>query len=311
MSALHDAILGTVADGILGLDNKGAILFANPAAERMLLSAANGLVGRHIHDFLRQTETHSDWDSHPLAGPHDGSTTLCRECDLFQRHGGTSFPVAYTASPLDFEGSGRFGWVLVFQDITERKKAEEELIFTARYDTLTGLPNRVMFQDYLAKALSRAERGARHLALLFLDLDGFKAVNDTLGHLAGDQLLQMVAQRLVKCVRVGDLVSRLGGDEFTIVVEDGGPDQLTILAEKIVRVLEAPFDLSGQAAYVSASIGIALYPQCGNNAHTLIQKADSAMYAVKKGGRKGHRFCCLSACETAGCGLQPLAGRGA
>lgn len=304
LNALHHAILGTVADGILGIDGNGGVLFANPAAERMLLSAEGGLVGRHLRDFLRQPDPLSAWHDHALAGPHDGGTTLCRECDLFERHGGTSFPVAYTASPLDFEGSGRFGWVLVFQDITERKKVEEELILTARYDTLTGLPNRVMFLDYLAKALSRAERGGRHLALLFLDLDGFKAVNDTLGHLAGDQLLQSVAQRLVKCVRVGDLVSRLGGDEFTLVVEDSGPDQLATLAEKIIRMLEAPYDLGGHPAHVSASIGIALYPECGRDAHTLIQKADGAMYAVKKAGKKGHRFCCSSDCTSATCGFR-------
>jgi diguanylate cyclase (GGDEF)-like protein/PAS domain S-box-containing protein len=304
LNALHDAILGTVADGILGLDGTGTILFANPAAERMLLSSSSGLVGRSLRDFLRQTDPHATWDGHPLTKPHDGAATLCRECDLFQRHGGSSFPVAYTASPLDFEGGGAFGWVLVFQDITERKKVEEDLIYTARYDTLTGLPNRVMFQDYLAKALARAERGTRHLALLFLDFDGFKAVNDTLGHLAGDQLLQLAAQRLVKSVRIGDLVSRLGGDEFTIVVEDARPTQLVNLAEKILRMLDAPFDLNGHTARISASIGIAVYPECGEDAHTLLQRADNAMYEVKKSGKRDFRFCCQGPCGATGCGFE-------
>jgi diguanylate cyclase (GGDEF)-like protein/PAS domain S-box-containing protein len=291
LSALHEAILGTVADGIVGVATDSRILFANPAAGRMLLSSSDQLTGRHLTEFLRQADPRADWSSHPLSEPHDGSVTVCRESDVFIRVGGSSFPVSYTASPLDFEGDGRFGWVLVFHDITERKQAEEELIQTARYDTLTGLPNRSMFQDYFAKALSRAARGAQHLALLFLDLDGFKAVNDTHGHLAGDQLLQSVAQRLVKCVRAGDLVSRLGGDEFTIILEDSVPGQLTALAEKIIRVLEAPIHFGGQTAHISASIGIALYPECGSDEHTLIQLADAAMYEVKRAGRRGYRFC--------------------
>jgi diguanylate cyclase (GGDEF)-like protein/PAS domain S-box-containing protein len=297
LSALHDAILGTVADGILGIDRSGAILFANPSAEKMLLSDRGALVGRHMSDFLHQDDPLASWDTHPLAADHDGETTLCRECDTLRRFDGHSFPVAYTASPLDFNGGGRYGWVLVVQDITERKKSEEELILTARYDTLTGLPNRVMFQDYLAKALSRAERGSRRLALLFLDLDGFKEVNDTLGHFNGDLLLKQVGQRLAKSVRAGDLVSRLGGDEFTIVVEDSDSDQIAGMARKLIQILDDPYDLGGKTAHISASIGIALYPECGNTLQALLQRADNAMYQVKKAGKKGHSFCCESRCQ--------------
>ncbi len=291
LGALHDAILGTVADGILGIDAEGLILFANPAAERMLLCAKARLIGRSITDFLRQgDDTTPDWRNHPLSAINDGAVSLRRETDLFRRNGGTSFPTAYTASPLDFGGDGRFGWVLVFQDITERKIAEQELIQTARYDTLTGLPNRLMFHDYLSKGLSRANRGDWHLALMFLDLDGFKEVNDTLGHFAGDQLLQMVAQRLIKCVREGDLVSRYGGDEFTIVAEGCRRDQFKMVARKILQTLEAPYDLGGHPARLSASIGIALYPEGGSDAHTLIQKADAAMYRAKQSGKNRVEF---------------------
>jgi diguanylate cyclase (GGDEF)-like protein/PAS domain S-box-containing protein len=288
---LHQAILGTVADCIVGVDAEGVLLFANPASERMLHCPEGKLRGRLLADFLRQEDPRALWSSHPLAQPHHGSVSVCRESDVFLRAGGTSFPAAYTASSLDFSGDGHYGWVLVFQDISERKQADEELIKTARYDTLTGLPNRLMFQDYFARCLSRVARTTQHLGLLFVDLDGFKAVNDTLGHLAGDQLLQLVAQRLVKCVRAADMVSRFGGDEFIVILEDCDPGFLTMLAGRILRELGLPYSLGDHAAHITASIGIALHPQCGSDQHTLIQKADAAMYEVKKQGKNGCRLC--------------------
>jgi len=291
LDKLNEAILGTVADGIVGIDADGRIRFANSASERMLLFDLNQLNGRHLTELLRQTDPRADWTAHPLSKPHDGSASVHRECDLFQRAGGTSFPVGYTASPLDFEGDGRYGWVLVFHDISERKQAEEELIKTARYDTLTGLPNRLMFQDYLSKSLARVARNQQHLALFFLDLDGFKAVNDNLGHLAGDKLLQLVAQRLVKCVREGDLVSRFGGDEFTIILEDCDAAKLVAFAQRIVHELEEPFNLDGQIAQISASAGMTLFPECGCDETTLIQSADAAMYKAKKSGKNGYGLC--------------------
>ena len=186
------------------------------------------------------------------------------------------------------DGSNRVG--ILFKDITERKISEQELITSALYDKLTGLANRTMFRDYLTKALARAERVKHPLALLFLDLDGFKAVNDTLGHQAGDNLLRAIAQRLLSCVRAGDLVSRLGGDEFTIILENCPPNHVPAFAEKILRVLEAPVDLEGHAAQLSASIGIVTYPECAASEETLIQRADAAMYAVKKDGKKGYQL---------------------
>jgi len=290
LGILQEAILRTVADGIVGVDADGVVLFANPAAERMLHYPDGMLPGCWLTDLLRPEDPLADWLDHPLAQPHDGTKTVRCETDQFERVGGTSFPAAYTASSLDFEGTGKFGWVLVFRDITERKQVEEELIKTARYDPLTGLPNRLMFQDYFARCLSRTARQDRPLALLFLDLDGFKQVNDLHGHLVGDQLLQIVAQRLVKCVRGGDLVSRFGGDEFTIVLEDCDPALLPVLGERINCELAEAFDLSGQSVTITASIGIALHPQCGADAHTLIQKADAAMYEAK---RRGKSFCAL------------------
>jgi diguanylate cyclase (GGDEF)-like protein/PAS domain S-box-containing protein len=289
MSDLSEAILHTVADGIMGVNADGRILFANPAAERMLLCDASHICGRHITEFLRQADHREDWSDHPLTAAHRAAT-VCRDCDVLQRASGASFPASYTASPLDFEGNGRLGWVIVFQDITQRKHEEEELVKTAQYDSLTGIPNRLMFQDFFAKSLKRLARKSQRLALFFLDLDNFKAVNDSHGHLMGDQVLQMVAQRLVKCVREGDLVSRFGGDEFTLLIEDCEPAQLGEFAHRIIAEMELPLVLGCVSAHLSASIGIAVYPECGSDEHTLLQKADAAMYRVKKEGKHGFAF---------------------
>ncbi|SRR5579859_674989 len=177
-------------------------------------------------------------------------------------------------------GSNKVG--IFFKDISARKQVEAELVKMARHDALTGLPNRAMLYDYLGKALARSDRAHQKLALLFLDLDGFKAVNDALGHHSGDILLRLVAQRLLLCMREGDLVCRLGGDEFTIVLEDCQPGTLAMLFDKIIRVIEAPYDLDGAEAQISTSIGIAIYPDDTKEMDELIQLADASMYALKK-----------------------------
>jgi len=186
------------------------------------------------------------------------------------------------------EKSDRVG--LLFKDITAQKNNEQKLIIAALYDRATSLPNRAMFRDYFTKALARAERDKHNVALLFLDLDGFKAINDTLGHHAGDTLLCVVAERLSSSVRAGDLVCRFGGDEFAVILENCQPDWLKIIAERFLRTLEMPINLDGQAAQISASIGIVTYPKSGSDEETLIRKADEAMYSVKKEGKSGYRI---------------------
>ena len=288
---LHQTILHTVADGVIGVNADGSVLFANHSAERMLLATPNALAGRHITQLLWIDGSQSDWTVHPLATTFNHKASLCRDSDCLRRENGELFPVSYTASPLDLEDTTFSGWVMVFQDITERKKAEHELNRIAHFDTLTGLANRAMFHEYLEKAISRAERAGRQLALFFIDLDGFKEVNDKHGHHAGDELLQIAAKRLEECVRSGDIVSRLGGDEFTLIVEDSRYDSLESQAKKILDAIEVPYTLLGSLeARVSASIGIAFYPQCGEDAYLLIESADKAMYEVKKSGKNGYRI---------------------
>lgn len=174
----------------------------------------------------------------------------------------------------------------------ERRQAEDRLQVMAHYDALTLLPNRVLFHDRLAQALARAERNDELVALLFLDLDRFKAINDTLGHDSGDQLLREVSVRLRQCVRAMDTVARLGGDEFTVILEQiSDPADAASVAAKIVETLSAsPVLLQEQEAFVSPSIGITIYPADAGDAETLIKNADSAMYRAKEAGGNGYRF---------------------
>ncbi|MDP5238049.1 diguanylate cyclase [Uliginosibacterium sp. 31-16] len=175
--------------------------------------------------------------------------------------------------------------------VIERHQAEDRLQLMAHSDALTHLPNRLAFHDRLKQALARAERNRGLIALLFLDLDQFKAVNDTLGHSAGDLLLREVSSRLRQCVREVDTVARLGGDEFTLILEQiSTPENAVTVAAKIIEALTAPFLLGGQEARVSPSIGIAIYPLDGDNADRLIKHADSAMYRAKEAGGNGYRF---------------------
>jgi diguanylate cyclase (GGDEF)-like protein len=183
------------------------------------------------------------------------------------------------------------GWVLVIDDVTERKEAEERIRYMALYDALTDLPNRVLFRDRLRHAIARAQRAGTLVAVMFLDLDRFKAINDTLGHAIGDQLLQVVAQRLRNCVRASDTIARLGGDEFTVILTGLTKTQdAAHVAQKILDTLSEPIYLDGRELYTSTSIGITLYPSDTSDVDSLIKYADVAMYRTKNQGRNSYTF---------------------
>ncbi len=179
----------------------------------------------------------------------------------------------------------------VARDITERMKADQLISYQAYHDILTDLPNRVLFRDRLNLAVLQAKRNGSELALMFIDLDRFKLVNDTLGHAVGDVLLQQAALRLKACLRRGDTLARLGGDEFTAVLPELSNRQDAVLvAEKFLESLRQPFELGGQMIHISASIGIAVYPADGDSIDELISNSDIAMYHAKGGGKDGHSF---------------------
>lgn len=182
-------------------------------------------------------------------------------------------------------------FIAAFADISRLKEAEERIHQMAYYDTLTGLPNRVLAQDRLQQALLKARRTGSRLAVLFLDLDHFKQVNDNLGHAAGDHLLQAAALRLSDTVRGSDTVARLGGDEFLILLEDlPSPETAGQIATKLVAALRSPFEVDGHEVHIGSSIGIALYPEHGEDAVKLVRNADAAMYRAKEGGRNRYEI---------------------
>jgi diguanylate cyclase (GGDEF)-like protein/PAS domain S-box-containing protein len=179
----------------------------------------------------------------------------------------------------------------ISRDIRARLAIEEKLAHLAQFDALTGLPNRNLFQDRLAQAMATAKRNGWSMAVLFIDLDRFKLVNDTLGHAAGDKLLQEAAERLRSCIRASDTVGRLGGDEFAAILSElGKPRDAGLVAQKIIDVFKRPFDLEGKETYVSASVGITLYPADSNNAEALVVNADAAMYRAKQQGRNNYQY---------------------
>jgi diguanylate cyclase (GGDEF)-like protein/PAS domain S-box-containing protein len=184
-----------------------------------------------------------------------------------------------------------FGTYGVARDITDRKRAEEMISYQAYHDILTDLPNRILFKDRLGLAVIQAKRKLTELAVMFIDLDRFKLVNDTLGHVKGDELLQQAARRLKECLRKGDTLARHSGDEFTIVLPElRDRADARAIADKFQEALQTPFDLDGHVVHISASIGIAVYPSDGDSIEELLRHADIAMYQVKAQGKNGHSF---------------------
>jgi diguanylate cyclase (GGDEF)-like protein/PAS domain S-box-containing protein len=181
--------------------------------------------------------------------------------------------------------------IWMIEDRSQQKLAEERARFLATHDTLTSLPNRALFDEMLGRAIEAARRYARCFALLFIDLDGFKAVNDTLGHDAGDALLKEIGARLVRCVRAGDIVARYGGDEFVVLVQEvSEAGQVATVAGKILAAASQPAVVTGKECLVSASIGISLYPSDAPDAQALLKSADAAMYVAKQRGKNNYQF---------------------
>lgn len=291
---LHEHILQSVSDGVHVIDVNGIVLMENAASASMLGWCNDCLVGKHGHMAIHHH--HADLTEHALtdcpiyATITDGLTRHIKD-DVFWRQDGTSFPVEYTTAPLRDDRGAIYGATVVFRDVTELKEAQARLLRMAQCCPLTDLPNRALFSDRLKLALALAKRNQKKLALLFIDLDKFKPVNDTLGHAMGDALLQKAAKRMSACVRNSDTVARLGGDEFVVLlpVVDGPEDALSV-AEKIRLALHEPFELEGNEVQISASMGVAIYPENGVDELALTKSADLAMYAVKAEGRNGVRL---------------------
>jgi diguanylate cyclase (GGDEF)-like protein/PAS domain S-box-containing protein len=202
---------------------------------------------------------------------------------------GHVFWVLLSAQPMRY---GEAVCLLVaLTNIDDRKRMQDDMRRKAMHDPLTGLPNRAMFLESLERAVAKARRRASHFSVLFIDLDRFKEVNDTMGHHAGDTLLKTISERLGLAVRQSDLVARLGGDEFVVLIEEhGGPEEVMIVAQKILSMLQRPVLIDWREVEISGSIGIASYPEDGNDIDTLVKNADAAMYQAKERGRDNFQF---------------------
>lgn len=285
---LSAAVTNNVLDAIMITDHRGTIININPAFERITGYLREEIIDhepsiihsrRHDETFFQQL-----WQSLYENGQWEGEMWN-------RRKDGEVFPCIARVSAIRNQQGQILNFVYVFTDISERKEYEEKLTHMAYFDALTRLPNRILFLDRLNQSLHLASRNREKLAVLFIDLDGFKQVNDQLGHNIGDQLLQEVAGRLLKSVRDSDTVSRLAGDEFAIILHEIS-DQATVeqLAHKILTTLSQPFMLEGNEANISGSIGIALYPGDSNQAEGLLKRADEAMYQAKHMGKNSFFF---------------------
>lgn len=283
----------------------------NPGSNRFTMSnELCRLVGIRPHDFAGTFEAFLDFvhpDDRPVV--NDALEKLIAQhapCDIDHRvvlPNGTDFIIHLQAEGVREEETGELTVIGTAQDITERKQAERAIHRLAYYDSLTGLANRVLFKDRLSNALSYADRHHQHLATLFIDLDRFKVINDTLGHTVGDRLLTHVAERLSESVRQSDSVgrhadhepphalARLGGDEFTILLTAlPAPEDAGRVARRILESLAHPFSIDGHEIFISASIGISIFPTDGSTVEALLKNADTAMYHAKEQGRNNCQF---------------------
>lgn len=281
-----DSILRTILDGIVIIDERGLIRSVNPSSGRVFGYTAEEMVGKNVSMLIPKPyrEEHDGFILRYLqTGEHKVIGTGFREVEGLRRDG-TVFPLEISLSEVRF-GKHRHFMALV-RDITQRKEAEALLVHLAHYDALTGLPSRTLFRDRATHAILHASRVGRLLAVLYLDLDYFKSVNDRLGHEAGDQVLKIVGQRIIGCLRATDMASRLGGDEFVVVLNDllNTNDAFGVV-KTLLEALAKPFDLSGKESCLTVSIGVAFYPADGEDLDSLLKEADAAMYRAKERGR--------------------------
>jgi diguanylate cyclase (GGDEF)-like protein len=208
-----------------------------------------------------------------------------------RRKSGEIYPKWLSIAVVRNEQGDISNYIALFSDITERRASLERIQHLAHYDALTNLPNRALLNDLLDVAVVGAKRTHVKFAVVFLDLDRFKYVNDTMGHHVGDVLLQAVAERLQKCVRESDTVARLGGDEFVILLNNISQESdVALVAEKVIDLIGKPFMIAGYQADIGCSIGISIYPTHGSDRFTLLRQADAAMYLAKEKGRNNFQF---------------------
>lgn len=296
----HRYLVHSSPDLIYSLDTEGRFTFVNNAVERILGFTKQELLGKHysaiVHDedVLDVAKLFNERRTGERSSR--GVELRLKRTDDSRLHSPKrSVPVELNAMGMydnDSAGQRRFiGTYGVVRDIADRKRAEKTIAYQAYHDLLTALPNRALFQDRLAQAMTQAKRNITRLAVMFIDLDKFKFVNDSLGHVAGDKLLQALASRLRSCLREVDTLARMGGDEFVLLLPNiNEASDATLIAEKILVALQEKFVIGDHELFASVSIGIALYPDDANTSENLIKRADIAMYHAKSQGRNNYQL---------------------
>ena len=286
--------LDSIGDAVLSTDVTGNVTYLNSVAERMTGWSREEAGGRPLGEVFRvvdgTTRQPPARDPMGLAIAQDQAVGLAANSVLVRRDGLES-AIEDSAAPIHGRDGSVIGAVMVFHDVSESRAVVAKMSHLAQHDFLTDLPNPVLLNDRLTQAIALARRYDKQLALAFMDLDHFKRVNDSLGHAAGDELLQSVALRLKACVRGSDAVSRKGGDEFVVLLSEiAHAEDAARIADKIIGAVAAPHQVAGQVLLVTTSIGISIYPLDGTDPESLLKSADAAMYRAKKNGRNQYRF---------------------
>ncbi len=281
-AAFQRALFSSLSEGILVLDEHGAIVDCNRAVETTLGMARAALIGHPAEGLCAQAASWEQWEQQLRPRLTHGGEPVQLELRL-RRADGASFTARVSASLIELPGADR-SVVWTIRDVTDELLRYEQLEHLATHDALTGLPNRLLFHDRLERALASAQRYRTSFAVIMMDLDGFKPVNDSLGHEMGDRLLAALGARLQGCLRAADTVSRLGGDEFAVLLPNSiSAEQAGQVAAKLLQTVEQPFVFGEQTLNISASIGVAMFPEHVD----LLARADQAMYAAKRrGGRQ-------------------------
>jgi len=291
--ARAEIILNSIGDAVVGTDLAGNIDYLNLAAEQLTQWTRQHARGRSIADVMPIINGQTRKTTRNPVGlvlENDVPGTLPSDSILI-RPDGSELNIEDSTAPVHDASGCLVGAVMVFHDITATQAMSAKMAYFAKHDFLTNLPNRILLNDRISQAINFANRRHSQLAILFLDLDNFKHINDSLGHAVGDFLLQSVTERLCSCVRHSDTVSRQGGDEFIILInEDQSGENAALTAAKILRVLSSSQNVGEHVLHVTTSIGISVYPNDGENAETLIKNADTAMYQAKEKGKNNYQF---------------------
>ena len=285
--------LNSIGDAVLCTDNSSNVTYLNVVAEKMtgwLRDEASGRPVTEVFQIIDGVTRQRLRNPLDMAVAQDKTVGLTPNCILIRRDGHES-AIEDSAAPIHDRNGRGIGAVIVFHDVSVARSMSLQMTHSAEHDFLTDLPNRMLLNDRINRAIALASRHSKKVAVLFLDLDGFKHTNDSLGHPIGDKLLQSIAKRLTECVRGSDTVSRQGGDEFVVLLSEvETPEDAAITARRMLKAVAEAHPIDQHDLHVTATVGVSIYPDDGREAETLIKNADTAMYHAKENGRQDYQF---------------------